>query len=198
MILPEALTSDASPRMWRDKELQRDIHRYITRQALAMRPDIFAMILDRTGPDQLPTILWHAWRRHIIPTDALGEHLGMAFAHCARPDELLSQQRWLTLFHAVGFRIDGEPADRPAQPTRLYRACLPQHTRRMSWTPDLHVAHAYATAEGHHQPGAGRIYTTIADPQHVLGINDQVLDNPDETEWIVDPRHLDITQHEGN
>lgn len=197
MILPDAVTRNFRPSMWDDRELQRDINRYITRQARAMRPDVFAVILDRTAPDQLPAIVWHAWRRRIVPTDTIGEHLGMAFAHCARPGELLTLQRWLTLFSAVGFRIDGEPADRPDEPTRLYRACLPQHTRRMSWTPDLYVAEAYAKAEGHHQPGAGHIYTTLADPQHVLAINEQVLANPDETEWIVDPRHLDITQHEG-
>ncbi|AYL34830.1 hypothetical protein ACG2OD_32180 [Streptomyces sp. PDY-4] len=68
----------------------------------------------------------------------------------------------------------------------------------MSWTPDLYVARAYAAGEGHHQPGADRIYTATVQPQHVLAINDAVLANPDETEWIVDPRHLDIHQHEGN
>lgn len=198
MILSEAITREFRPRMWDDRELQRDITRYITQQALPMRPDVFAVILDRTAPNQLPNIVWHAWRRHVVPTDTIGEHLGMAFAHCSRPGELLTQQRWLALFEAVGFRIDGEPADPPTVATRLYRACLPEHTRRMSWTPDLRVARAYATGEGHHQPGAGHIYTTVADPNDVLGINETVLANPDETEWIVDPRHLDITQHEGN
>ncbi|MER6402995.1 hypothetical protein ABT269_05565 [Streptomyces viridosporus] len=198
MMLPDAVTTDFHPAMWDDRELQRDINRYITRQARPMRPDVFAVILDRTAPDQLPVIVWHAWRRRVVPTDTIGEHLGMAFAHCARPGELLSLQRWLTLFAAVGFRIDGEPADRPDEPTRLYRACLPEHVRRMSWTPSLRVARAYAQGEGHHQPGADRIYTATVQPQHVLGINDDVLANPDETEWIVDPRHLDIHQHEGN
>ena len=196
MILPEAITTDYDPRMWADRQLQDDITRYITTQAGALRPDVFAVILDRTHPDRVPTILWHASKRHSITAAVVAQHIGKAFAHCSRPAELLTQQRWLTLFKRAGFTVDGRPTKRPQEPTRLYRAAEPQHARRMSWTPSLDTAHGYAEGQGHSQDGAGRIFTTVAQPHQVLCINDENLANPLEVEWIVDPRRLDIVEYD--
>ncbi|MET9494298.1 hypothetical protein [Streptomyces sp. NPDC006552] len=193
MILPQALATPRSPTLWSDKQLQTDISRYITRQAGALSPDVFASILDRTHPSRLPAVLWHASKRHCITGQTLAQHLGMAFAHCARPAELLPQQHWLTLFKRAGFTQDGQVAKPPATPARLWRAAHPQHARRMSWTPSLDTAHGYAAGDGH-APGAGRIYTTLAEPHHVLAINDRNLANPIEVEWVLDPRHLHITE----
>lgn len=40
-------------------------------------------------------------------------------------ESALTRSRWVALFRANGFSVDGKSADRPGEPVRLFRSCIP-------------------------------------------------------------------------
>ncbi|MEU3835576.1 hypothetical protein [Streptomyces microflavus] len=181
-------------RYWKDQQLQSDIRRFFKKERGPLTEDQFNAVMVRAHREAWPELLYTAWVRHRISNDLMGRRVGEAFAFARQPDTLLAASKWLTLFKAAGFRVDGVPAERPEGPRQVWRGSAPEHVRRMSWTPLREVAQAYARGEGTGAPGAGRVYTAFVEPSRVLAINDKVLLNPRETEWVIDARGLTVSE----
>ncbi len=79
----------------------------------------------------------------------------------------LPREAWLERFRAEGFTVEGEPADRPAEPLTLYRGCMYGRRFEMSWTTEQTVAMRWASAEGQRNP-VGRLYVIDACPPEAL------------------------------
>lgn len=95
--------------------------------------------------------------------EALRRDLLTAWREALAPLSWLTRDQWLELFGAVGYCVNGRPADRPTQPLtlwrgvaqcRLSRRMVKKHTNGAitdpaygwSWTDDLQMAREYAKA----------------------------------------------------
>lgn len=127
----------------------------------------------------------------------------------------LTTARWVALFRANGFTIDGEPASPPADPVRLFRGTVPvirffeaemrlvpiddrggpvdpsavveirDTVRDLAWTNNMRAARQAARWC---LPGrAGAVFTTLVEPEHLLARIG--------TDFVVDPAGLRTVDH---
>lgn len=125
------------------------------------------------------------------------DHLTQAVATVAVPEawsdhefplKVLGKRAWLTLFKFSGFTIDGKPADRPAEPTRVYRGADEVNRLGWSWTTDIDMARWFAARRlGTCPPRC--VWTLLAPPDRQLAH----IGGPDsrqEAEVVVNARGL--------
>jgi hypothetical protein len=105
------------------------------------------------------------------------------------PQNYLRQIEWLELFSAAGFTVDGRPAERPADPVKLWRGCVPSRRRRMSWTADRELAQRYA--DGIAYRAKGIVFETIVPAASLLCINDL---SRGESEYVINTLGLKIRE----
>lgn len=124
----------------------------------------------------------------------------------------LTTARWVELFRANGFSVDGRRADRPAAPVRVFRGCVPmirlfdaamclvdvdgcgrpldpaavveiRDTRiDLAWTSSLRSARAHAR---NCIPGhVGQVFAAAVQPEHLLAVIGG--------EYVIDPAGLSL------
>lgn len=126
-----------------------------------------------------------------LDAGAVSAGVPAAWSDCEYPEfaSSVSRRRWLDLFAAAGFTVDGEPAQRPAGIVTLYRGAVHTRRRGMSWTADLAVAEEFAARSAAlrgRQPG--HVYRLDAPWSAVLA----VINGRQECEHVVDTRTLKI------
>lgn len=93
---------------------------------------------------------------------------------------MLSLAQWRSLFTQAGYAQDGVPADRPAEPVRLYRGATVEGKHGMSWTSSLDTAKFFAIPT---LGDEGTIWTAVFEPEHLLAR----ITARGEHEYVVDP-----------
>lgn len=135
-----------------------------------------------------PALLFDAWFGGQITQTTLAATIGPVWSDAEYP-LALGQWAWRELFAAAGYTVDGQPAERPAGPVRLYRGATPNLRRRWSWTTDSSVAERFAAGDLRGRL-PGKVYEIDAPPASLLcAINDR-----DEFERVVDTRGLRIRE----
>lgn len=126
----------------------------------------------------------------LLEPQAVTAGVPAAWSVCEFPEfgSAVGRRRWLGMFAAAGFTVDGEPADRPHGTVTLYRGATHARRRGMSWSSDLDVARHFA---GGALPGRmpGQVYRLEAPWSAVLA----VINDRNEGEHVVDTRGLTIT-----
>lgn len=107
------------------------------------------------------------------------------------PEDRIGPDAWRELFDIVGFTHHdndrfGHPAERPAEPVRLYRGAIPERADGWMWTDDLDEARFYATNGGLYH---GDVWTLTAPPDRLMA----TLDLPGcAMQYVIDPRGLPV------
>lgn len=97
-----------------------------------------------------------------IDLDDYAEALMQAWVLPRSPLSSIFPEDWIYAFDHVGFRIDGQRADRPTKPVTLYRGG--EDRMGMSWTPDRSVAEHFASAT------YSSLWTCEVPPEAILAI----------------------------
>ncbi|RBP64148.1 hypothetical protein DFO66_10720 [Brevibacterium sanguinis] len=121
--------------------------------------------------------------------DNLADHLGYAWMRESYyPEDLLGQRKWIELFRAVGYVVNGIRTPMTRLPRVIYRTAVPEEVDRMSWTADKATAQALVTNTLY--PREDRVvWVATCKPEAVLARFD---DDPDRVAQIlVDPLMLD-------
>ncbi|WP_460867155.1 hypothetical protein [Nocardioides pakistanensis] len=136
-----------------------------------------------------------------LTDDAAREFVVDAWSRSEFPESNLSTERWLEIFHHVGFLTDQDPDDLdegeepfgpPTATMRLYRGAAPQYARGMAWTTSPGKARWYAErfpADDDHFD-EGRVYTAMVEPWRVLAR----FGARGESEIVIDPTDLEIDE----
>lgn len=114
------------------------------------------------------------------------------------PERALGGGTWIAMFEKAGYTHDGQPADRPSEPVRLFRGCTSEVIFNednyleidprfgMSWTSDVDTARRFAA--GIRGRARGNVYAAVVQPEHLLAyLGPQ---HRDESEFIVHPAGL--------
>lgn len=140
--------------------------------------------VGREGAPALIRNLWRdvAWRPWIVRV------VGSVWSMAERPESLVPQERWITMFRAAGFRDNGDIAAPPAEAVDVYRGSTHAGRFGMSWTTDLNMARAFARGGLRGRP-AGSVWTARVPPEFVLARigGDSARE---EGEVVVDPAGL--------
>ena len=134
--------------------------------------------------EALPEI-FEAWTAHIdgnpnVSLDDYAKALMDAWTGPQSPTMDVSPEDWIHAFEHAGFRINGQPADRPAEPVTLFRGGWSWDG--MSWTPSRSVAEWFANENG------GEVWECEVDPDLILAVFDNV--RHDEIEYVLDSGEL--------
>lgn len=146
-------------------------------------------LIGLAGRNNGPALLFDAWFGKKINRDTLTAVIGPAWSAAEYPDQNLDRGTWRYLFRKSGFTVDGKPADRPDGPLTLWRGSVPGRRRDWSWSTDRGVAEGYANGTAARRP-QGRLYRVVAPPEALLCANN----GRDEAEYVIDTRHLRITE----
>jgi hypothetical protein len=119
--------------------------------------------VGREGAPALIQSLWRdvAWRPSIVRV------VGSVWSMAERPESLMPQEGWITMFRAAGFRDGGEIAAPPAEAVDVYRGSTHGGRFGMSWTTDLNTARSFARGGLRGRP-AGSVWTARVSPEFVL------------------------------
>lgn len=123
-----------------------------------------------------------------VTNDTVAALVGEVWSSAEYPDRELDHDTWRWLFAIAGFTIDGEAAERPAEPLTLYRGAVPERRADWSWSRDRAVAEQFAA--GLRGRGAGRLWVCTVPPESMLAVNT----GRDEDEVVVDTRGLHIAE----
>ncbi|HEU5419461.1 MAG TPA: hypothetical protein VFV41_17360, partial [Streptosporangiaceae bacterium] len=119
----------------------------------------FELLCSRAGRVHGPDLLLDAWEvTSVIDNTVLTASIAGIWSAAEFPETAFadddgeaeaedSHWTWLGLFKAAGFTRDGKPAPRPRKRVHLYRGCVPERQRGMSWTTDLAEAGRFACKE---------------------------------------------------
>lgn len=143
----------------------------------------------RLGRAYGPRVLYNLDYHGLLEPAAYVRGVGHVWGLAEYPGVALDRDDWRRLFRKAGFTIDGELADRPADPIRLYRGSPNAHKRNFSWTPDRSRAEHFVRARtfGSHQ---AYLWTTLAPPSSLLAYIHE--SGRGEDEWVIDTRGLEI------
>ncbi len=120
-----------------------------------------------------------------LSPDAYGL-VGSVWSMAEYPDRVLTRAQWLELFGEAGYRVDGEPADRPTEPLTLYRGAVLGRRLDWSWTADYGVALDFATGGIGGRPQWGNVWVAEIKPWRLLASNNE----RGESEFVVNTRGL--------
>jgi hypothetical protein len=109
-----------------------------------MSTDEFETLLVMNPRNHGPYLLWHHAIWHKIEAATVAATIGSVWSGAEWPQHYLPRKYWLELFEVAGYTEDGEPADRPAEPVRLWRGSEHRYRRRFSWTADRDRAEWFA------------------------------------------------------
>jgi hypothetical protein len=136
------------------------------------------------------------WYGTLDPAD-FSEALLDAWVGADHPESVINIKTWIELFLIVGYRVDGVPAERPAEPIVLYRGSTAQLRRRASWTADLGQAKTFAENTAFHTGLPTAVYRARFKPERLVAeLTSQRGEGsgPGELEFIVDTRGARITE----
>jgi hypothetical protein len=150
--------------------------------------DQFRKMLGLAGRNVGPGLLLDAWTSHVILPTTVTAVISDVWSGAEYPQDSLTRVDWLDLFEVAGFTVDGRPAERPTEPVKLWRGCVPPLRRRMSWTSDRELAEKYATGMLRGRP-KGVVHETIAPPDSLLCVNHS---SREESEYVINARGLKI------
>lgn len=174
----EVLERLSSPITWR---VALDLHHQVSRDELAS-------VLLGVGRAHAPGLMWDLHALGVLSKDSYLETAGV-WSMVEYPIRALDGDGWQELFDEAGYTVDGEPAERPTKPVRLYRGAVDESACGWSWTDDLGVARKFASGELWHSGGrAGRVWVATVEPWRLLArISDR-----QESEYVVDPYGLAV------
>ena len=159
--------------------------------------EAWGLLLD-AGRNGAPARLFEAWVAREITQEILTATITGVWSAAEWPEECVSRKAWLYLFERAGFTIDGRPAERPAEPMRLYRGYTSGRVRRMSWTTDRDKAQWFAERFGRYSGDSGQfrpayVYETDCPPGALLAIPG-TEGRGGEHEVIINPAGLKIVR----
>ncbi len=138
-----------------------------------------------------PYLLWLAWYCGKIEPATLTALIAGAWCMAEYPERSLPLADWREMFAAAGYTVEGQPAERPAEPVTLYRGAVHARRRGWSWTADREIAQRFASGDFYRRQ-LGAVYVTSAPPSallcriHATGRS--------EDEYVVDTRGLKIVE----
>lgn len=144
------------------------------------------------GRNSGPCLLSTAVGQRVISSATLAEVIGDIWTSAEFPEQSLGRAEWARLFRMAGFTIDGQLAELPAGPVKLWRGSAYSRRRGMAWTTNLATAKWFAAREklfGHD----GQLWEVAAPAGAILCVNN---DYRDEAEYVLDTRGLRITPAE--
>lgn len=140
----------------------------------------------RVPSPERPHVLW-AFYENDADRGILIRHVGPTWSSIEFPDAALDHDQWAEMFSVTGFTRDGEPAERPTAPIRLWRGSVPERRTDWSWTTDRETAHAFAHGGKGYRPRDGVLWTAVVPPSCLYANNE----SRSEAEWIAEvPDHL--------
>lgn len=145
-------------------------------------------LISRAGRIHGPEFLGEAYAEGKVTGDTVTVLVGSVWSSAEYPDRHLDHDTWRWLFDAAGFTVDGERADRPAEPMRLYRGSVPERRTDWSWSRDVKVALKFAAGVRGRPPG--RLWAATVPPWRMLAVNT----GRGEDEVVVDTRGLEIAE----
>lgn len=148
--------------------------------AAQLTEEAVAALLARCETPMLPEVLYACSLAGADP-HVVGAKVGHVWSASEFPDSCLAQESWRDLFDLAAFRVDDQPAPRPATPLRLYRGSVPERRTDWSWTDDWEVAHRFAH-EGVGWRPKGRVWTALVPAEALLAHNTR----RDEAEWVAE------------
>jgi len=149
-----------------------------------------ALIDGRNG---YPQLLWAAYSAGALAPGAIAELAPDAWSMPEYPQEWLTARQWRALFDAAGFTVDGEPAERPTTPVRVWRGAYPWKRRWWSWTTSCERAERFANRL---PPPGGQVWATLAPPGALFAMIGE--SHRGEAEVVLDSRGLKIVPAEEN
>lgn len=150
--------------------------------------DQFTKMLGLAGRNAGPGLLYHAWMSHVILPGTVTAMICHVWSGVEYPQDWLRRVDWMDLFAEAGFTVDGRSAERPTEPVKLWRGCVPSLRRRMSWTSDREMAEKYATGMLRGRP-RGVVHETVAPPNALLCVNHI---SRQESEYVINTLGLKI------
>jgi hypothetical protein len=149
-------------------------------------------MLGLAGRNAGPHLLDFAWASQVISPDTVTRVTSHVWSGVEYPQDWVTRASWIDLFSTAGFTIDGHLAERPTEPVKLWRGCVPRLRRRMSWTSDLEMARkfAFGMLRGREE---GAVYETAAPPYALFCINHI---SRKESEYVINTRGLKISECE--
>lgn len=100
----------------------------------------------------------------------------------------------LRLWREVGYTVNGQPADLPSEPVRLYRGVSDAvFEEGMSWTDDRETAEWFAHRFGA-LFGPGMVYTALVEPDGLLARIHNPGSGRGEHEYVVDPGWVEAVE----
>lgn len=147
-------------------------------------------VCGTAGRVYAPRLTCELWDHGLLEPQAVTAGVPLAWCDCELPEmgSSVGRRRWLEMFAAAGFTVDGEPADRPHGTVALYRGATHARRRGMSWSSDLEVARRFAGgALRGRMPG--QVYRLEAPWSAALA----VINDRTEGEHVIDTRGLTIT-----
>ena len=118
---------------------------------------------------------------------------GFIWSGAEYPDRELEASVWLEMFEAGGYTHDGQPAERPKEPIRLYRGSVADRRLNWSWTERIEVAEKFAAGDRRGRP-LGKVWTAEVEPWRLLCRND----DRSEAEFVINTEGLHVEEWEGN
>lgn len=158
------------------------------RDVRSMTYEMFSRITTYTGRKYGPRVLYVLDMFDALATDTYASAVPSAWGLAEFPGTSLERKAWRALWVKAGFTIDLEPAARPTEPVRVWRASWPKFKGNMSWTADKSRAEWFVQARS----GNMRLYTALVPPERLLGRIHAA--GRSEDEWIVDTRGVQITE----
>lgn len=126
--------------------------------------------LSKMGRNSEPALLCSLLCEGLLGPALATRFVGPAWSACEYPDRALGRDEWKVLFQLAGFTVDGEAAERPIGPIRLYRGTVPERTRDWSWTDNIEVAKGYAAGTSARRP-VGTVFTAEVPASALLARN---------------------------
>jgi hypothetical protein len=150
----------------------------------------------RVGRNDAPALLWDAYLEGKISPDIVTAMVGPAWSGAEYPEQTIDRNCWLFLFWTAGYTETdatgrGRPAELPREPVVLWRGCLPEQRRGMSWTSDRGMAEKFAWNGLRGRP-AGRLYTCRAH-RSLLARIDGPMDLG-EAEYVINPARVRVSE----
>jgi hypothetical protein len=154
--------------------------------------DVIETAIERLGRNAGPGVLISLVCESALTETAATALTAQVWSSAEFPEEQLGRPDWLHLFAMAGYTIDGDdravPAQRPAQPTALYRGAPASHRGRMAWTSSLERAWWFARRWPHLGPAS--VWTAQVEPWRLLA----ACNGRNEGEFVINPEDLAITQ----
>ncbi len=157
--------------------------------------DAFYTLCLRAGRVHGPKVLLDSWMQGRIDNAILSNSVAEVWSAAEYPEQALRRCDWRNLFYSAGYTVDGQLAERPTEPIRLYRGSIPQRRCGWSWTGDLDIAQRFAA--GYETGGpigrlAGEVWEIMAPPAALLSH----ITGRQEDEYVVDTRGLRIVRYQ--